>query len=317
LVEDILPQVKLTKTEGNASCYEVAPVLAGFSRSFGSALRRVLLSSLPSAAITSVQIEGVQHEFQDIPNIKEDVPDIVQNLKKIRLRSYADRTVHIYLDACGEGRVAAGDIKAPGTIEIVNPEAHIATLDNEKARLALKMTVDTGRGFVEASAQTVEEQPIGVILLDAIYSPVLHVNYTIEHMRVQRLEKLDKILLEITTDGTISPDEALRQSAHILQQQLLVFANSSLRADIPKKQTGVPIARSVYHTSIEDLALSVRAVNALRRNGIHKVGQLLEMEGNDLALIRNFGVRSLQELGACLQSKGFLPGETRKGGEDS
>jgi DNA-directed RNA polymerase subunit alpha len=265
-----------------------------------------------------VQIEGVLHEFQDTPNIKEDVPEIIQNLKKVRLRSYADHTLLVHLDACGEGRVRAGDIKVPSLVEIVNPEAHIATLDNEKAHLVMKMTVDTGRGFVEASAQTVEEQPIGIILLDAIYSPILHVNYTLSSMRVGSLTNLTKVQFEITTDGTISPDEALRQSAHILQKQFAIFANYSTRvtSSSPHAQaSGVPIHQSVYHKSIHDLVLSVRSLNALKRSGIHKVGQILEMEENELASIRNFGAKSLQELAALLQSKGFLPKEERKGGK--
>ncbi len=312
----VLPKIKATKTEGNFGRYEIAPIGSGFARAFANGLRRVLLSSLEGSALTSVQIESVQHEFQDIPNIKEDVPEIVQNLKKVRLRSYADRTVHVYLDACGEGTVTAGDIKAPSTIEIVNPEAHIATLDNEKACLALKMTVDTGSGFVEASAQTVEEQPIGVILLDAIYSPVLHVNFTIEQVRVGHLENLDKIIFEITTDETISPDEALRQSASILRQQFLVFANHYVQENTsfkPKNTSDAIIPRSIYNISIDDLELSVRTINALRRSGIQKVGRILEMDENDLVSIRNFGAKSLQELCEILQGRGFLPREELKG----
>jgi DNA-directed RNA polymerase subunit alpha len=312
----VLPKIKATKTEGNFGRYEIAPIGSCFARAFANGLRRVLLSSLEGAALTSVQIEGVQHEFQDISAIKEDVPEIVQNLKKIRLRSYADRTVHVYLDACGEGTVTAGDIKGPSTIEIVTPFAHIATLDNEKACLVMKMTVDKGRGFVEASAQTVEEQPIGIILLDAIYSPVLHVNYTIEQASEGSLQELTKIWLEITTDGTISPDEALRQSAHILRQQFQIFAHYSTRAEMPCAQaSGVPIPQSVYHTSLYNLALSVRTLNALKRSGIHKVGQILEMDEKYLVSIRNFGAKSLQELAALLQSRGFLPIKERKGDE--
>ncbi len=311
----ILPKIKATRTDGNYGCYEIAPIESGFAREFANGLRRVLLSSLEGSALTSVQIESVQHEFQDIPNIKEDVPEIVQNLKKVRLRSYADRTTHVHLDVCREGTVTAGDIVVPSIVEIVNPEAHIATLDNENARLAMKMTVDTGRGFVEASVRNVEEQPIGVILLDTIYSPVIHVNYTIEQVSGGSLEELTKILLEIRTDGTISPDEALRQCASILRQQFRVFANHYhyVGAVVPRAQaSGIPISQSVYHTSLYDLALPVRTLNTLKRSGIHKVGQILEMDEKDLALIRNFGAKSLQELAALLRSRGFLPTGKRK-----
>ncbi len=310
LVDIGLPHIAKTKHQGNSACFEIAPMESGFAREFANGLRRVLLSSLLGAALTSVQIENVQHEFQDTPDVKEDVQEIIQNLKKVRLRSYADRTVLVHLDACGEGRVTAGDIVTPSLVEIVNPEAHIATLDNEKAHLVMKMTVDTGRGFVEASAQTAEEQPIGIILLDAIYSPMVHVNYTIESMRVGSLTNLAKIALDITTDGSISPDEALRQSAFILRQQFAVFAQyfpKKAEKKPPAQTSGIPIYPSVYHTSIFELALSVRTLNALKRSGIHAVGQILEMDESELASIRNFGTKSLQELAALLQSLGFLP----------
>ncbi len=317
LVDMELPRIARTKHEGNYACYEIAPMESGFACELANSLRRVLLSSLEGSALTSVQIEGVQHELQDIPDVKEDVVEIVQNLKKVRLRSYADRATHVYLDAHGEGRVTAGDIVAPSLVEIVNPEAHIATLDNEDAHLIMKMTVDTGRGFVEASAQTVEERPIGVILLDAIYSPIIHVNYTLLSVCVGSLTNLAKIQLEIRTDGTISPDEALRQSACILQKQFTVFAHYSPQAGrTPRARTqasGIPISESLYHTSIYDLALSARSLNALKRSGIHAVGQILEMDEDDLLAIHNFGAKSLQELGALLQSGGFLPREKRKG----
>lgn len=308
-----LPRVKKEATKGNSACYTIGPIDAGYACSLASGLRRVLLSSLPGAAITSVQIEGVQHEFQDIPNVKEDVTDIVQNLKKVRLRSYADRPVTVYLDVRGERIVTAGDIKIPGTIEIVNPDLPIATLDNEQAHLDMELVVETGRGFVAASTQAEQkarQQPIGVILVDAIYSPVIHVNFIIEAVQRGRLENFDQIELEITTDGTISPDEALRIAADILRQQFFVVATQEYVTDKPKKPvhlSTVRIPKSIYHMDIAELQLSLRVYNALKRCGITQVGYLLTMDERELMLIRNVGEKSFQELVERLRVKGCLP----------
>lgn len=300
---------KLRLTQGNCSSYKIGPVLSDVSLSLASALRRVLLSSLPGAAITSVRIEGVQHEFQDIACVKEDVPDIVQNLKKVRLRSFSDRAVTVHLDTQGERLVTAGDIKIPGTIEIVNPEAHLATLDNENAHLSMTMTIGVGRGFVAFDAQVTEPQPIGVIPIDAIYSPIVHVNFTIEPVR-DTPDALDTILLEITTDGTISPDEALRQSADILRQQFAVVASGEYERDSshkPSHSSNVLIPEAIYAMPLSHLALSTRAYNALHRNGIRNVGTLLEMGERDILMLHNMGPRTLQELCDSLKAHNLLP----------
>lgn len=310
---DIALHIKTVMTEGNTGTYEIE-VEACHSLWLANALRRVLLSSLPGAAITSLRIEGVLHEFQDIPDVKEDVTELVQNIKKVRLRSFADRPVPLYLDAQGECHVTAGNIVIPGTIEIVNPDLHLATLDNENACLHMELVVETGRGFVSAELQAQqnrENQPIGVIMVDAIYAPVLKVNFTIEHTRVERLENLDTVTLQITTDGTISPDEALRESADLLRQQFAVFAQYYPRGGLAKEKdrtaSDVLIPQEIYSRPIEDLGISFRAYNCLRRVGIKKVGQLLEMDGKDILCIRNLGEKSLQELSERLQAKGFLP----------
>src|ERR1700736_4294413 len=189
----------------------------------GNRLRRVLLSSLPGAAVTSIRIDGVQHEFQDVPNVTEDVTEIVLNVKKLRLRSFSDHPVSMRLEVSGEREVTAADILVPSTVEIVNPELHIATLDNESARLNMELVVETGRGYVPADSK--DDQPIGVIPVDAIYTPVQKVNYTVEHTRVGQMTNFDKIVLDVLTDGTITPDEALRQSADILVQHFSQLAN--------------------------------------------------------------------------------------------
>jgi DNA-directed RNA polymerase subunit alpha len=307
LLDITLPRIKNTKTHGNYASYDIEPLEAGYGMTLGSSLRRVLLSSLNGAAITSIRIEGVQHEFQDIPNVKEDVTDIVLNIKKLRLRSFSDHPVSMRLEVSGERDVTAADIMAPSTIEIVNPELHIATLDNESAHLDMELVVEIGRGYVPADSK--EDQPIGVIPVDAIYTPVQKANYTVEHTRVGQMTNYDKIVLEITTDGTVTPDEALRQSADILVRHLTLLAN--YRAQVPEVEkpplSSLPIPQKIYDTPIEELDLSVRAYNCLKRSNITKVGQVLSMNEDDLLGVRNFGEKSLQELRDRLLARNFLP----------
>src|SRR5881296_817739 len=225
-----LPRIKNTITQDNYASYDIEPLEAGYGVTLGNSLRRVLLSSLPGAAVTSIRIESVQHEFQDIQGVMEDVTDIVLNVKKLRLRSFSDHPVSMRLEVGGEREVTAADIMAPSTVEIVNPDLHIATLDNDNARLEMELVVEAGRGYVPADSK--EDQPIGVIPVDAIYTPVQKVNYTVEHTRVGQMTNYDKIVLEIVTDGTITPDEALRQSADILVRHFTLLAN--YRASLPE-----------------------------------------------------------------------------------
>ena len=305
--ELILPRIKNTKTQGNYASYDIEPLEAGYGMTLGNALRRVLLSSLPGAAVTSVRIDGVQHEFQDIPNVMEDVTDIILNVKKLRLRSFSDHAVSMHLEAAGECVVTAANIVAPSTVEIVNPDLYIATLDNENARLEMELVVETGRGYVPADSK--EDQPIGVIPVDAIYTPVPKVNYTVEHTRVGQMTNYDKIVLDIWTDGTITPDEALRSSAEILVRHFTQIANYRAALAEPEKPplSSMPIPQKVYDTPIEELDLSVRAYNCLKRSNITKVGQVLSMNEEDLLGVRNFGEKSLQELRERLLARNFLP----------
>jgi DNA-directed RNA polymerase subunit alpha len=300
-------RVKNTSTQGNYASYAIEPLEAGYGRPLGNALRRVLLSSLPGAAVTSIQMKDVQHEFQDIPGVMEDVTDIVLNVKRLRLRSFSDHPVSLRLEVSGEREVTAADIIVPSTVEITNPEQHIATLDNEHAHLDMELVVESGRGYAPANAK--KDQPIGVIPVDAIYTPVQKVNYTVEHIRVRQMINLDKIILEITTDGTITPDEALRQSADILVRHFMLLANYRAQLPEPEKapMSSLPIPQEIYDTSIEELDLSVRAYNCLKRNTITKVGQVLSMNEEDLLGVRNFGEKSLQELRERLLARHFLP----------
>jgi DNA-directed RNA polymerase subunit alpha len=302
-----LPRIKNIRTQGNYASYDIEPLEAGYGVTLGNALRRVLLSSLSGAAVTSIRIEGVQHEFQDVANVLEDVTDIVLNVKKLRLRSFSDHPVTMRLEVTGEREVTAADIAAPSTVEIVNPELHIATLDNDNARLEMELVVETGRGYVPADSK--EDQPIGVIPVDAIYTPVQKVNYTVEHTRVGQMTNFDKIILEITTDGTITPDEALRQSADILVRHFTQLSNYRAMAVEQEKPplSSLPIPSKIYDTPIEELDLSVRAYNCLKRSNITKVGQVLSMNEEDLLGVRNFGEKSLIELRERLLQRNFLP----------
>jgi DNA-directed RNA polymerase subunit alpha len=307
LLEITLPRIKNTKTQGNYASYDIEPLEAGYGMTLGNALRRVLLSSLPGAAVTSIRIDGVQHEFQDIPNVTEDVTEIVLNIKKLRLRSFSDHPVSMRLEVSGERVVTAADILAPSTVEIVNPDLYIATLDNDDARLEMELVVETGKGYVPADSK--EDQPIGVIPVDAIYTPVQKVNYSVEHTRVGQITNYDKIVLEMWTDGTVTPDEALRQSADILVRHFTLLANYRAILIEPEKAplSSMPIPPKIYETPIEELDLSVRAYNCLKRSNITRVGQVLSMNEDDLLGVRNFGEKSLQELREKLLLRNFLP----------
>ncbi len=307
MLEITLPRIKNTKTQGNYASYDIEPLEAGYGMTLGNALRRVLLSSLPGAAVTSIRIDGVQHEFQDIPNVTEDVTEMVLNVKKLRLRSFSDHPVSMRLEVNGERVVTAADILAPSTVEIVNPDLYIATLDNDDARLEMELVVETGKGYVPADSK--EDQPIGVIPVDAIYTPVQKVNYSVEHTRVGQITNYDKIVLEIWTDGTVTPDEALRQSADILVRHFTQLANYRAVLIEPEKAplSSMPIPPKIYETPIEELDLSVRAYNCLKRSNITKVGQVLSMNEDDLLGVRNFGEKSLQELREKLLLRNFLP----------
>ena len=302
-----LPRIKNTKTQGNYASYDIEPLEAGYGMTLGNTLRRVLLSSLPGAAVTSIRIEGVQHEFQDISHVMEDVTDIVLNVKKLRLRSFSDHPVSMRLEVSGEREITAADIQVPSTVEIVNPDLHIATLDDQNAHLDMELVVETGKGYVPADSK--EDQPIGVIPIDAIYTPVQKVNYTVEHTRVEQMTNFDKIILDIWTDGTITPDEALRQSADILVRHFTQLATYRATSIEPEKAplSSIPIPQKIYDTPIEELDLSVRAYNCLKRSNITKVGQVLSMNEEDLLGVRNFGEKSLQELRERLLLRNFLP----------
>jgi DNA-directed RNA polymerase subunit alpha len=261
----------------------------------------VLLSSLPGAAVTAVQIDGIRHEFSSIPHIREDVTEFVLNLKKIRFKSYADTPVHLLLEAQGEGPVTAADIRLTDQVEVINPEQRLAIIDSSSGRLTAELVIEKGTGYRDISELT-EELPIGQIPVDGIFSPIRRVNFTIEHTRVGQMTNFERLLIDVTTDGTITPQEALTQAGAMLMQYFAHVAAFGEELALPDVQGAKaplstrPLPSQEYELPIEDLQLSARAENSLKRAGITKVGQVIGMNMEDLLSIRNFGQKSLDEL---------------------
>lgn len=283
------------------------PLPSGFGTTLGNALRRVLLSFLPGAAVTSVRIDEVEHEFSTIPNMKEDTIELLLNLKEVRLRGLSDRTAKLYLEAEGEGPITAAQIQTTADYEIVNPGLYLATLESPDARLTMELTVERGRGYQPAGA--VNGTPIGMIPVDAIFTPVRKVNYSVQHTRVGNVTNYDRLVLEVWTDGTTTGVDAISESAETLIQQFGLFAQVG-RPVPPVIQSGIGPIGSLppdrYNTPIEELNLSVRAYNCLKRSGLMTVGQVLEKSEDELLALRNFGRKSYDELKDKLIEMNFL-----------
>jgi DNA-directed RNA polymerase subunit alpha len=287
--------------------YEASPLPAGYGVTLGNALRRVLLSSLEGAAVTSIQVRDVYHEFSSIPGVKEDVTQIVLNVKKLRLKSYATHPVQLKLVKSGAGSVTAADIMESADVEIVNPEQELMTLDSDDMTIDIDLTVERGVGYL--AAERTEQLPIGVIPVDAIFTPVRKVNYSVENTRVGQMTNFDKLIIEIDTDGTIAPEDALSRAAEILVQQFSLFTSAGKAlADADRGGAGTPsLPQNMLDMPIEDLDLPMRAYNSLKRNNIVKVSQLLSLQDEDLLRMRNFGKKSLDEMKERLRMRGFLP----------
>jgi DNA-directed RNA polymerase subunit alpha len=309
-----VPQIEIVESDDDFARIVAEPLEPGFGITVGNALRRVLLSSLPGAAVVSVRIDGVQHEFSTIPHMKEDTIEFLLNVKELRLRALSDRPGKLFLEITGrEGGITAADIQAPPDYEIVNTGLHLATLDSTEAELRVEFNVEQGRGYVPAG-QT-DGLPIGVIPVDAIFTPVHKVNYKVEHTRVGQASNFDRLVLEVWTDGTVSAVEAISQSADILLGQLALFSQLGKPAPPLVERglgAGTVLTPGRYNTPIEDLQLSVRAYNCLKRSGLMMVGQVLEKSEDELLSLRNFGRKSYDELRDRLIELGFLSLETPK-----
>jgi DNA-directed RNA polymerase subunit alpha len=315
-----IPRITSESAEQNRGSFTIEPLDRGFGYTFGNSLRRVLLSSLSGAAVTSVRIEGVAHEFSTISGVKEDVTDIVLNLKGVVCRMHSDASeVEAPLVVTGPGEITAKDIDLPAGVEILNPEVHIATLE-KKTKLELYMTIGRGRGYRPAEENKSPDQPIGVIPIDSIFSPVRRVAYAVEQARVGQRTDFDKLTLDIETDGSIDPQAALREAAELLISQLAIFTDADriqeLRA-APGGQLdghglgvgagGVPAALQgeEYGILIEELELGVRSYNCLKRAGIQTVGDLISKSEAELNAIPNFGKKSIDEVIETLHARGL------------
>jgi DNA-directed RNA polymerase subunit alpha len=273
----------------------------------------VLLSSLEGAAVTSIQIRDVYQEFSTIPGVKEDVTQIVLNVKKLRLKSFATHPVQLRLIKSGAGAVTAADIAESADVEIVNPELVLMTLDTDDVTIEMDLTVEKGVGYL--GAERAEALPIGVIAVDAIFTPVRKVNYWVDPMRVGQMTNYDKLTIEIETDGTITPEEALSRSAETLVNQFRPFVTIGVAAAVPAQAPGVAaLPPNMLDMPIEELDLPMRAYNSLKRNNIVKVGQLLQLKDDDLLRMRNFGKKSLDEMKERLRMRGFIVPETESDG---
>ena len=310
MVEEVAPStrptIRVVESTENYGKVVVEPLERGFGVTLGNAMRRVLLSSLPGAAITGVRIDGVQHEYSTIPSVKEDVAEILLNVKAIRIKPLSDRPGPIRLEVQGPGQVTAGDIQPSADFEIVNPELYLASLDSSEAKLSAEFNVEIGKGYVPA-AHT-DGQPIGVLPVDAIFTPVRRVNYTVEKTRVGQVTNYDRLVLELWTDGTKSPREAVRESGQILVDSFFQFVSLD---QAPEGATDrQPLAHTVpaeqYNIPIERLELSARTLNCLKRAKINKVGEVLEKSHDELLKIKNFGDKSLAELYDRLRAMGLL-----------
>ena len=299
MVEIERPRIECIETPGDDSYgkYVVEPLERGYGTTLGNSLRRILLSSLPGTAVTTIKIAGIQHEFSTIPGVKEDVTEIVLNIKGIIARLHCQGTKTVYIEATGECEVTAGDIKADGEVEILNPDLHIATLGPD-ASLSIEMTIGHGRGYTSAERNKLAQPIIGVIPVDSIYTPVLKVNYTVENTRVGNMTDFDKLTLEVWTDKTISARDAVSLGAKILCDHFALFTDLSetisSTATVVEKITEQ--RDKVLEMTIEELDLSVRSFNCLKRANINTVGDLISKTEDEMIKVRNLGRKSLEEV---------------------
>lgn len=308
----VMPKIESTAMTREYGRFVFGPLERGYGTTLGNSLRRVFLASLPGAAVTSIRVTDAPHEFSAIPFVREDMMQLILHIKQLRLTLHSTDISRLRLEVQGAGTVTAADIQLPPEVEIVNPDLYLFTVDSDDAFLEIEMTVETGRGYSPAEERG--RLPIGELPVDAIFSPIRRVSYEVEKTRVGQVADFDRVVMEVWTDGTIKPEEALAQSAQILIQHFRPLAGVSEETFQPVEEVEVeePIPNEIYDTPIEQLDLSVRVFNSLKRTGITKVGEMLEMldRGDETMLaIRNFGEKSLEELKHQLRMKGFLPDE--------
>ncbi|HBG81344.1 TPA: DNA-directed RNA polymerase subunit alpha [candidate division CPR2 bacterium] len=310
-----LPEVKTIKEEGNLGIFSIEPLYPGYGMTLGNSLRRVILSSLPGAAVTAVKIDGVTHEFTTIPNVKEDVVEVLLNLKQLRVKSFSDEEQYLYLSASGQGKVSAKNIKAPSQVEIINPDLHLATLDGAKAKLEMEVKIEKGRGYVPVEKREGEKLQVGMIAVDAIYTPIKKVRYNVESTRVGQMTDLDKLVIEIETDGTITPKDAVNQAAEILVDHFSVVAGREVAGAGMPTETQKPERTAEDAASkilVEEVNLSPRTTNALLNNDIKTIADILKLTDDELRSLKGFGNKAYQEVREKLDELGF----SFEGGEE-
>jgi DNA-directed RNA polymerase subunit alpha len=299
-----LPELKPVHEEGNKATFAIEPLYSGYGMTLGNSLRRVILSSLGGAAVTAVKIDGVAHEFSTIEGVKEDVVEIILNLKKLRFRVFSDEPQFLILTAGGKGEVTAAHIKTTSDVEIVNPGQLIATLDDAKTKLGMEIKVEKGRGYVPVENRESEKLEVGMIAVDALYSPVQRVRYNVENTRVGQMTDLDRLVMEIETDGTITPHDAIRQAAEILVEHFSVVAGnlaSDTAVHAPEDRSESGAAK----INIEEINLSPRTTNALINNEIKTVKDLLRLSDTELRELKGFGSKAYDEVKDKIAELGF------------
>ncbi|HRN51781.1 MAG TPA: DNA-directed RNA polymerase subunit alpha [Anaerolineales bacterium] len=312
----VTPRIEREAEARNYGKFVIAPLERGYGHTLGNSLRRVLLSSLEGAAITSIRVTDAQHEYSQIPGIREDVIQIMLQLKQVRLILHEGETSRMHLEVKGEGTVTAADIIASAEVEIVNPDLYLFTSDSSKTKLQIELTVERGRGYSPANERS-GKLPIGELPVDAIYTPVRRVNWEVGNARVGQSTNYDKLIMEVWTDGTVRPEEALSTSAGIMMEHLRHIAGVkeiTLSPAPEKVVTDNRLSSEVYDTPIENLDLSVRVFNSLKRAGITTVGEVMELldKGLDAVMsIRNFGDKSMDELVEKMQEKGYMPQDAK------
>ncbi len=306
MIEIERPKIERVELNEDYGKFVVEPLERGFGITLGNSLRRVLLSSLPGVAVSSVKIDGVLHEFSTIPGVREDVTEIILNLKELCIKMHAAGPKKVIVDAVGACEVTAGDMIVDSDVEVVNPNLHLATLDNG-ARLYMEIILESGRGYVAADRNKKQDMPIGQIVVDSIFTPIRKVNFIVEDTRVGQITDYDKLILEVWTDGTIKPDEAVSLAAKILTEHLALFIN------LTEHVQGVEIMvekeedkkEKILEMTIEELDLSVRSYNCLKRAGINTVDELVQRNEEEMMKVRNLGRKSLEEVQQKLQGLGL------------
>jgi len=303
----VLPKIEVEASSQNYGHFVVSPLESGYGITLGNALRRVLLSSLPGAAVTSLRVSGIHHEFSAIPHVREDMTRLILNVKQIRLRTQSEEPVRIHVEVSSEGPITAGDLNCPPEVEIFNKDQYLLTADSNDVDIDIEMVVGVGRGYSPAEERG--RLPLGEIPVDAIYSPIRKASYRVERTRIGQQTDYDKLHLEIWTDGTLSPDDALRRAGNLLVQHLTLLAGAETITVEKHEEVAEGIPTRVFDAPIEELELTVRAYNCLKRAGITKVGEILkrmEKGEDEMLAIRNFGKKSLDELVDRLRDKNYL-----------